>query len=1570
MGRGRSGFRVLIVAVFAFGCLANANAAPIGKAESVVPATTYVRGSAAHGLAINDPLEQEDVIRTANNGSTRVRFLDDTMLTVGPSAEIRLDKGVFDGSQARTLSVEVIFGAMRFVSGVSSRNSYEIRTPIAAIGVRGTVVDIEHIGTRTIVNFVDGSGPICMIATAECRTISAGGAALAIGPNGFSPATAAEAARMWRRLDGAHLALARQAGRDPSAPSGAAAGTTAPVTASSNNGQGSGNNTGNGNATTGGNLPYVPPPPYNQIVLATNPVTPISDALTYVAIPVSRTYGVANPTFTGTVTGLQNGDVLGNVTTGTLTFGSAATASSNVGTYAINGSGLTVTSQNYSTDILQALGNATALTIVPATLTYTANPASRTYGAANPAFTGTVSGLQNGDALGGVTTGTPTFSSTATASSNVGTYAINGSGLTVTSQNYGTNVLQALGNATALTIVPATLTYTANPVSRTYGAANPAFTGTVSGLQNGDPLGNVTTGTLTFSSTATASSNVGTYPVNGSGLTVTSANYNSGVLEALGNATALTIVPATLTYTADPVSRTYGAANPTFSGTVTGLQNGDLLGNVATGTPAFSSAATASSNVGTYGINGSGLTVTSVNYGTGVLQALGNATALTVVPATLTYTADPVSRAFGVANPTFTGSVTGLKNSDLLGSVTSGTLTFTSPATAASVAGQYPINGSGLTVTSPNYDLTILQDPSNATALTITPAGPAFPSSFTVFRVDGRGGADIPVQLDNQIGDRNGFLYIPASAMTYDPGTNDARSVEISSTPNPANSPTPLTLTRGTAQSHVIVGTAVLPGQGPDPVPAYFLSSWSNGTVDYSAPTIAPGSFSLSANQAFQTVGWGYTGDLFLNPVSFGGNVLFNLENATPAFWSDGHSAPGTFTSGQVAVAVGTTSLHYGMTGTVSMPTIGTFTMSTQGGITNPTQSSAVGVLSGQLARIQSSPGFGTTSPTPNVTYVGSANACPDGCYANMTFDIIAPGKVAVVYAFGDGQNFDNGNNNSNVEVTGIATFAQQAGPPSALSPSAGFVSFTDPYVGVGYTTGAANGTLQVTANGPALQSVHQDIGYIRTQVTAVSADVGSVPGILGWERWTAGTFKNEANQTFTIPTNGGLPFVDGLLATNLPVNSINAPSPGLSVQYSLVGATSPTVTSGSVAPGTLLNTSKIGIDFLDLKVGVDMFVGIGGGSYEMKTTGGASTPSSSSMALSGALFNSGGATVPVTVLTSSGSIGCTIDHNCKATVTGFLAGDGTNNGNNSGGGNPNGQAPPYLGLNYSFGNSSDPLSGFVSGAAAFGRDLPVGNAVGYAFSSTETLHAVGTPTMALGGGPAFAIGDTTASGLSIGQINVSLDNGSSYQSFSRAGGGPPTATVADQGVVSGILSWERWTNGTVNDQVCCNVYSLSSSQGIHVINGVVATDVPTTNITYTYNYVGGTAPTVADGSAAPGSMVGNSKVAVLFGATPAFGVDLNVNIGGGNYNIKSTGGVTTPSLPAPGLVASPVFSNSSILTTLTSGAGLAGCTSTCNAIINGFLAGKGATNLGILYQFNTANAQKMVSGAAAFARP
>src|SRR5207248_10928058 len=59
---------------------------------------------------------------------------------------------------------------------------------------------------------------------------------------------------------------------------------------------------------------------------------------------------------------------------------------------------------------------------------------------------------------------------------------------------------------------------------------------------------------------------------------------------------SLTISKASLTVKADDASRLYGAANPNFTGTITGIQNGDAI------TASYTSAADAASAVGSYAI--------------------------------------------------------------------------------------------------------------------------------------------------------------------------------------------------------------------------------------------------------------------------------------------------------------------------------------------------------------------------------------------------------------------------------------------------------------------------------------------------------------------------------------------------------------------------------------------------------------------------------------------------------------------------------------------------------------------------------------------------------------------------------------------------------------------------------------------------------------------------------------------------------------------------------------------------------------------------------------------------------
>ena len=177
------------------------------------------------------------------------------------------------------------------------------------------------------------------------------------------------------------------------------------------------------------------------------------------------------------------------------------------------------------------MGNATALTITKAQLTYVATAASKAYGAALPTLTGTVSGFLGTDNQGNATTGTLTFTTTATASSSVagGPYAMTGSGLSATNYSFG----QAAGNATAFTVNPVALGITANSTSKAYGAALPTFTASYSGFVNGDTSASLTTAP-TLSTTATSASSVagGPYAITGSGAVDSNytISYTAGTL--------------------------------------------------------------------------------------------------------------------------------------------------------------------------------------------------------------------------------------------------------------------------------------------------------------------------------------------------------------------------------------------------------------------------------------------------------------------------------------------------------------------------------------------------------------------------------------------------------------------------------------------------------------------------------------------------------------------------------------------------------------------------------------------------------------------------------------------------------------------------------------------------------------------------------------------------------------------------------------------------------------------------------------------------------------------------------
>ena len=142
--------KIFVSTLFALVMIAGPSVLTPVLAEDAAGRVAFLRGAAwvqdgenRRVLARGSVVHVGDRLHTGKNSHLHLRFLDDTLFTLGPQAKMNVE--VFDTRDGveNSFVTRVLRGAFRFVSGLLAKKnpqSYRVRLTVGTIGVRGTSV--------------------------------------------------------------------------------------------------------------------------------------------------------------------------------------------------------------------------------------------------------------------------------------------------------------------------------------------------------------------------------------------------------------------------------------------------------------------------------------------------------------------------------------------------------------------------------------------------------------------------------------------------------------------------------------------------------------------------------------------------------------------------------------------------------------------------------------------------------------------------------------------------------------------------------------------------------------------------------------------------------------------------------------------------------------------------------------------------------------------------------------------------------------------------------------------------------------------------------------------------------------------------------------------------------------------------------------------------------------------------------------------------------------------------------------------------------------------------------------
>jgi hypothetical protein len=552
----------------------------------------------------------------------------------------------------------------------------------------------------------------------------------------------------------------------------------------------------------------------------------------------------------------------------------------------------------------------------------------------------------------------------------------------------------------------------------------------------------------------------------------------------------LTVNQAVLTITANPASRAYGAANPTFTYTPTGFVNGDNA-SVLSGAPSFSTTANTLSGAGTYTISITPGSLTAANYTFNFVNGV-----LTVNQAATTTSVASSANPSTVGNPILfsatvtssgpaSGTVAFLDGSTTLGTGTlgSGTATFSTSALTAgshSITAVYSGDTSSAASTSPVLTQVVQASTSTALTVNVNPAAPGTSVSF-VATVSSTSGT-------------------PDGTVTFLDGTTTLGSSAL----NGSGSATYSTSTLATG-SHSI--TAVYSGSGSylgstSAVLTETIQQTSSLTINSSGSPSQPGSAVT------------FTAQVTATTVPPTGSVSFLSGGQLLGTGTLNGSAVATFTTSSLALGPHVVTATYPGDANTLPAVSGPITQSVQQLTTNTLGSSAAVSIVGASVTFTAVVAGASATPTGSVTFEDASTILGTGTLdgsgsATFSTSTLTMGVHSISAIYGGDDNSQGSTSlvltqtvqettattvvsNSNPSLTGTSvTFTATVSTAGSGTPT-GTVTFLDgtTVIGAGTLNGSSEAVLVITslANGShAISAVYN----------GDTADLGSTSPVL-----------------------------------------------------------------------------------------------------------------------------------------------------------------------------------------------------------------------------------------------------------------------------------------------------------------------------------------------------------------------------------------------------------------------------------------------------------------------------------------